>query len=137
MEAQERFLERITEEHRNRSPATITKPANSSKPYSSMSLPSLCEESESNNGKESDLSDDSEADKSEEDQEFRALKRFRVEGEEEFIPPRFMKSASYNLQLFQNQSMLLSPYPPAQEMINCFPWNVAASCPSPLMPSFM
>ena len=43
LEAQGRFLDQITEEHRNQ--ATNTKPR---KPISPISLPSLCEETESN-----------------------------------------------------------------------------------------
>ncbi|KAF3968174.1 hypothetical protein CMV_007904 [Castanea mollissima] len=55
LEAQGRFLGQITEEHRNQ--ATNTKPR---KPISTISLPSLCEESESN---AKELESDSEADR--------------------------------------------------------------------------
>jgi len=56
-EAQGRFLDQITEEHPNQ--ATNTKPR---KPISAISLPSLCEESESN---AKELESDSEADRNE------------------------------------------------------------------------
>lgn len=69
LEAQGRFLDQITEEHRNQ--ATNTKPR---KPISPISLPSLCEESESN---AKELESDSEADRNEIQSEegFRAPKR--------------------------------------------------------------
>ncbi|KAK9290327.1 hypothetical protein L1049_008494 [Liquidambar formosana] len=129
LEAQGRFLERIGEEQRSR--GTLSKP---SRPFSPKSLPSLCEDSESNT---KDFESDSEADKSEIrcDQEgLRALKRFKFE--DEVLPSRF-KFAPFNSESY-NQSVLLprevrTSYP-ANE-IN-FSWNVNV-CPSPLMPGFI
>lgn len=107
IEAQGRFLERIAEECKNRS--ANAKP---SKPYSPVSLPSLCEES------------DSEIDRHEIrcTEEFRAPKRIRIEDD-------FMQ------QKYNNHNMLL------QKGLNSpcwandigFPWNFAAQ--SPLLPA--
>ncbi|KAF3449535.1 hypothetical protein FNV43_RR10264 [Rhamnella rubrinervis] len=82
MEAQRRFLERIAEEHLNRKPSKVA--------FSPTSLPSLCEESESN-AKDIQYESDSETDKNETvvqsdhyQEGFGALKRLRIEeGEEE------------------------------------------------------
>lgn len=81
MEAQGRFLERIKEEHQNRKPSNVA--------FSPTSLPSLCEESESN-AKDIQYESDSEADKNEMvaqsdhyQEGFRAPKRRRVDDNEE------------------------------------------------------
>lgn len=74
IESQARYLDRITEDFKNR--ACISKSTNATSP---ISLPSLCDESESNaKGFESD---GSEIDKSEVrlQQEFRVLKKLRTE----------------------------------------------------------
>ncbi|GFY83781.1 myb-like HTH transcriptional regulator family protein [Actinidia rufa] len=122
MEAQGRFLERIAEDFKNQ--ATITKPT---KVFSPMSLPSLCEDSESN---AQEFESDSEIDKTEvrSEEEFRAPKRARVD--ENVLLPRY-KVASLDFQSY-NQSMLARIVHPSCE--TSFPWSVAAS-QSPFMPS--
>ena len=125
LEAQGRFLDQITEEHRNQ--ATNTKPR---KPISPISLPSLCEES---NAKK--LESDSEAERNEVQSEegFQAPKRLRVD--EDVLSPSF-RNASVNLESY-SQAMFLQ-----KEMQISYPdhglsllWSIAA-CPSPLVPSF-
>ncbi|KAM7526487.1 hypothetical protein LguiA_016389 [Lonicera macranthoides] len=123
IEAQGRFLERIAEEYKNR--ANIAK---TTKPFSPVSLPSLCEESESN---AKEYESDSEVEiRSEE--EFRAPKRFRVE--DDAFQQRF-KCASLNSESYP-QTMFLPkgvkiPFPSHE---NSFPWSFGF-CPSPLLPS--
>ncbi|KAH7553846.1 hypothetical protein JRO89_XS12G0065400 [Xanthoceras sorbifolium] len=115
IEAQGRFLDRISEEHRNKTSSTLTKPAG--KPvYSPTSLPSLCEESESNaKGFESDSDADRDRNEIESGEGIRAMKRVRVE--DDFFPPLF-RVASFG-----------------QDPMS-FPWNIPP-CPSPLVPSFL
>ncbi|KAK6943131.1 MYB-CC type transcription factor, LHEQLE-containing domain, partial [Dillenia turbinata] len=125
IEAQGRFLERIAEEHRNH--VNVSKP---SRQFSPMSLPSLCEEYESN-GK--DFESDKEADKRSEG-EVLTLKRQRCV-DNDVIQQR-LRQAALNSE-FANQSMLVNngakiPLP-AQEI--GFQWNVTA-CES-LVPSFL
>ncbi|KAK3019014.1 hypothetical protein RJ639_003622 [Escallonia herrerae] len=124
LEAQGRFLERIAEEYKHR--ANVQKP---SKPFSPISLPSLCEESESDT---KEFESDSEVDKNEirsSEEEYRALKRQRVE--ENILTQRYKcASESYN------QSMLvpkggISLIPPQE---NSFPWSFGF-CQSPLLPA--
>ena len=122
MEAQGRFLERIAEDFKNQ--ATITKPT---KVFSPISLPSLCEDSES---KAKEFESDSEIDKTEvwSEEEFRAPKRVRVD--ENILLPRY-KVASLDFESY-NQSMLGRVVHSSYE--TSFPWSVAA-CQSPFMPS--
>ncbi|KAK6943488.1 MYB-CC type transcription factor, LHEQLE-containing domain, partial [Dillenia turbinata] len=129
IEAQGRFFERIAEEHRNR--VNVTKP---SRQFWPMSLPSLCEESESN-GK--DFESDSEADKGEirSEGEVRALKRQRRDDDDDVIQ-QGLRQAALNSE-FTNQTMLVNngakiPLP-AHEF--GFQWNVTAS--QSLLPSFL
>lgn len=81
MEAQGRFLERIREEHQNRKPSKVA--------FSPPSLPSLCEESESN-ARDIQYESDFEAHRNEMvaqsdhyQEGFRAPKRRRVDDKEE------------------------------------------------------
>ena len=127
LEAQGRFLEQITEEHRNQ--ATNTKPR---KPISPVSLLSLCEESESN---AKELESNSEADRNEVQSEegFRAPKRLRVD--EDVLSPSFRNASvnleSYSQAMFHQKEMQIS-YP---NHGLSFPWSIAA-CPSPFVPCF-
>ncbi|THG11809.1 hypothetical protein TEA_021049 [Camellia sinensis var. sinensis] len=125
IEAQSRFLERIAVDFKNR--VGIMKP---SKPFSTISLPSLCEESESN---AKEFESDSEIDKIElhSEDEFQAHKRLKRNTD--IFHPRYniasLDSGSYN------QNMLLpkaskAMYPSYETNI---PWNVG-SCQSSLMP---
>ena len=106
LEAQGRFLEQITEEYRNQ--ATNTKPR---KPISPISLPSLCEESESN---AKELESNSEADRNEVQSEegFRAPKTLRVD--EDVLSPSFRNASvnleSYSQAMFHQKEMQIS-YP--------------------------
>jgi hypothetical protein len=127
VEGQRRFLDRIVEKLRNR--MTITKPG---KPSPPISLPSLCEESDSN---AKEFESDSEADKSEIQSEegFRAPKRIRVE--EDVLSPTRYKIASVDFESYC-QGMFLSNETqnisyPASHDIN-FSWNLTAACPSPI-----
>lgn len=91
-----------------------------------MSLPSLCEESESN---AKEFESDSEADRNEIEsaEGVRAPKKLRVE--DDILPSIFRLSSispdSYNKDM--------QAYP-AQDI--SIPWNFSA-CPSPLVPSFL
>lgn len=116
MGAQRRFLDRIAEEHHNSKPSKVA--------FSPTSLPSLCEESESN-AKDIQYESDSEAEKNEtygqsdhHQEGFRALKRFRSEEEEEegeiHVSPRrnilkvlpTLNNSEFNS--YTNQSMVFS-----------------------------
>lgn len=125
IEAQGRFLDRIVKDHKNRA----TPNTKCGKPYSHVSLPALCEETESN---AKDFESDSEADKNEIEsgEGIRALKRLRVE--DDTLPPMFRVSSlspnSYNRDIQAKASY------PAQDI--SFPWSFAA-CSSPLVPSFL
>lgn len=156
MEAQKRFLERIAEEHHNRKPSKLA--------FSPTSLPSLCEESESN-AKDIQYESESEADKNETVVEsdhyqegFRALKRLNIEEEDEIhvspsknilkVLPTLNNSEFYNY--YTNQSMVFSediaddhnhiPYIPHDHYNDfiSFSWNnnVAAACSSSVVPSY-
>ncbi|KAG7965092.1 hypothetical protein I3843_09G206000 [Carya illinoinensis] len=139
MEAQWRFLDTIAEERRNRTTNNITKPGKPSSPIL-LTLPSLCEESESN-AKEFDS--DSEADKIREIhytpvEEYRAPKRLRVEDQDDVLYPRFndiveLKDTNGPTMATDHQAQI--SYPAAHD-IN-FAWNQLTACsPSPLVPSF-
>ncbi|CAL1378753.1 unnamed protein product [Linum trigynum] len=133
IEAQGRFLERIVEEHRNR--AAFSKP----RPFPTMSLPSLCDESESNTKEDES---DSEGDRLEVQSaaDFRVMKRLRAEND--ILPPRYKissssmaaavepYSAAVQNMMFQKDAKFSYP----TQGIN-FAWN-NMSCPSPLVPSF-
>ncbi|CAK9133846.1 unnamed protein product [Ilex paraguariensis] len=125
IEAQEKFLERIAEEFKTR--PNITTP---SKPFSPLSLPSLCDDSESNM---KEFESDSEADKNEiRCEELRATKRLRVE--ENILQQRFklasLNSGSYNPNLVLSKG---GNYPYSAHEIS-FPWSVSA-CQSPQLPA--
>ncbi|KAJ8753819.1 hypothetical protein K2173_000073 [Erythroxylum novogranatense] len=123
IEAQRRFLERIVEERRNRT--TISK---SSKPFSPLSLPSLCEESESN---AKDMESDSEGDRTEiqSQESFQALKRLRIEND--IIPQYKLDPFNPNqTMVFQRESKFAYP----TNDLN-FQWNLM-TCSSPLVPNF-
>ncbi|CAN1853781.1 Myb family transcription factor PHL7 [Linum perenne] len=120
IEAQGRFLERIVEEQKKRT--SFSKPI---KPFPTMSLPSLRDESESSTkGDESDSEGDRVEVQSAAAEDFRSIKRLRTEND--LLPPRY-KLAS------PTQKEGKFSYP-AQGMN--FAWNNMA-CPSPsLVPSF-
>ncbi|RVW84888.1 Myb family transcription factor PHL7 [Vitis vinifera] len=130
IEAQGRFFERIAEEQRNW--VSIMKPTNL---FSPTSLPSLCEESESN-AKESDS--DSDSNKTDMQYEGFQAKKPRLM-DDHIYPPRF-KHASPSSGSHDPTTMLLPKdnvklsYPPAHEI--SFPWSITA-CPSPLVPGFL
>ncbi|KAH7514634.1 hypothetical protein FEM48_Zijuj11G0110100 [Ziziphus jujuba var. spinosa] len=123
MEAQRRFLETIAEEYPN---TKLTKLR-----FSSTSLPSLCEDSESN-AKDQSESDLEETDKKEttiqsDQQGFRSLKRLRMD-DQIVLPHGVIKFPTMSPE-FYNQSMVLSagaddddhiPYP---EQDFSFSWN--------------
>ncbi|KAM3689831.1 hypothetical protein ACJW31_09G075200 [Castanea mollissima] len=117
LEAQGRFLDQITEEHRNQ--ATNTKPR---KPISTISLPSLCEESESN---AKELESDSEADRND----------IQLWVDEDVLSPSCINASvnleSYSQAMFLQKEMQIS-YP---DHGLSFPWSIAA-CPSHLVPGF-
>lgn len=133
IEAQARFLERIAEEYKNR--PNIAK---SSKPVSSMSLPSLCDESESN---AKEFESDSDIDKNEirSHEKFRAPKRLWVE--DQGFQQRHTKFASTGSQSFtqqqQEQQHLLIPRASkiSYQSPESFQWSTATYCQSPLMPA--
>ncbi|XP_022767734.1 myb family transcription factor PHL7-like [Durio zibethinus] len=122
IEAQVRFLERILGGHRNRAI-----PTKASKSFSRISLPSLCEESESN---VKDFETDSEADKNEivSGETIQALKK---PGVEDNLAASMYTFASFNPDAY-DQNMLLN----REENISSFPWNIPV-CSSPLVPSFL
>ncbi|KAF5953613.1 hypothetical protein HYC85_006469 [Camellia sinensis] len=125
IEAQSRFLERIAVDFKNR--VGITKP---SKPFSTISLPSLCEESESN---AKEFESDSEIDKIElnSEDEFQAHKRLKRNTD--IFHPRYniasLDSGSYNQNILLPKASK-AMYPSYETNI---PWNVG-SCQSSLMP---
>lgn len=127
IEAQGRYLERIAEDFKNR--LSITR---SNKPFSPISLPSLCEESESN---AKEFESDSEVDRTE------------VRSEEQFRAPKRLKTkevvllSGYNVTPLDSACLNQSLFLPQGASIEyssdetCFPWSFTA-CRSPLMPSF-
>ncbi|CAL9002811.1 unnamed protein product [Prunus brigantina] len=126
IEAQARFLDIFSAERHNNNknrPILITKP--SKVPLPRTSLPSLCEDSESN---AKEFCADSEADKAEiqsSAEQFQALKRLRLHHQNDEVCEPALNSEWYN----QSHSFLL----PHEDHIN-FPWNLAA-CSSPLVPN--
>ncbi|KAL6278144.1 hypothetical protein ACE6H2_021745 [Prunus campanulata] len=126
IEAQARFLDKFSAERDNNNknrPILITKP--SKVPLPRTSLPSLCEDSESN---AKEFCSDSEADKIEiqsSAEQFQALKRLRLHHQNDEVCELALNSEWYN----QSHSLLL----PHEDPIN-FPWNLAA-CSSPLVPT--
>ncbi|KAI3750449.1 hypothetical protein L2E82_21086 [Cichorium intybus] len=119
IEAQSRFLERIAQDYKTR--PTISKP---SKPISIISLPSLCDESESII---KDFDSDSEVDTCHmrSSPEFPATKRARVVFiDDDVLSPEMFDLNSDNYV----QSMLQLPKD------NTFPWSIAF-CHSPLIPA--
>ncbi|XP_040372069.1 myb family transcription factor PHL7 [Rosa chinensis] len=126
-EAQGRFLDTISADRsRNDNRPTFTKPI---KPISRKSLPSLCEESESN-AKDFGTSD-SDAEKTEiqsSGEEFQALKKQRVHNQND-------DNMAWNFPIIEDQTANISSYPAVCDQIS-FPWNFGA-CTSPLVPSFL
>ncbi|KAI9154483.1 hypothetical protein LWI28_026936 [Acer negundo] len=123
IEAQGRFLDRISKENMNKtSNNTLTKATagGSYRPVYSppTSLPPLSEDSESN-AKEFESDSDADRDRNyeiESGEGIRAMKRVRIE--DDYFP-----------QMFRVTSF-------GQDPMSCFPWNIQA-CPSPLVPSFL
>ncbi|KAI5325892.1 hypothetical protein L3X38_034966 [Prunus dulcis] len=126
IEAQARFLDIFSaERHNNKKnrPILITKP--SKVPLPRTSLPSLCEDSESN---AKEFCSDSEAAKTEiqsSAEQFQALKRLRLHHQNDEVYEIALNSEWYN----QSHSLLL----PHEDPVN-FPWNLA-DCSSPLVPT--
>ncbi|XP_044473743.1 myb family transcription factor PHL7-like isoform X1 [Mangifera indica] len=114
IEAQVRFLDIITDEHRNR-------PGKPNYSSTSMSLPSLCEDYSDSDAK--DLDSDFEADKNEIEsaEAIPATKRARLDADDNFFPQMFTLASL-------NKDM--------QPKTLCPPWNVAA-CSSSLVPSLL
>ncbi|KAK5804366.1 hypothetical protein PVK06_032015 [Gossypium arboreum] len=140
-EAQARYFERIAGEHRNR----VT-PTKATKSLSPISLPSLCEESESNS---KDFETDPEADKNEIEsgERIQALKRAGiVEDNSASSSSSSSSSSMYALPSsfsadgyeYDDQNMLLNGGERLSYTANdnSFPWNIPV-CSSPLVPSFM
>ncbi|OMO97551.1 hypothetical protein COLO4_14528 [Corchorus olitorius] len=136
IEAQERFFERIAGENRTRPSKSATKL------LSPISLPSLCEESESN---AKDFETDSEADKNEIESaekiihQQQALKMAQVEDDLASIYP-FEALSTYNGYDHHHQNMFINReerllYPNANDQIS-FPWNIPVCSSSPV-PSFL
>ncbi|KAG6771676.1 hypothetical protein POTOM_023058 [Populus tomentosa] len=132
IEAQGRFLERIVEENRNRS-ASINPIPKHSNSLSPVSQPSLCDESESN---AKEFETDSEGEKAEIQPEeyLQALERLRTENHA--LPSRYqlqpLNPDPYNQNMVLQRDAKFS-YPSHDAN---FPWNILATCPSPLVPSF-
>lgn len=124
MEAQGRFLERIMEEHRMK--ATCS---SSSKPYSPMSLPSLCDESESN---VKDIESDSEVvDKNEIRSNELFPQRKRIRFDEEVMSQTYSFASPSGSSLINNLQLPFS----GMEMNN-IPWSLM-SYQSPMLPAAM
>lgn len=128
--AQERFLERITEECKNQ--PNVGK---LSKSFSPISLPPLYEDSESNS---KEFVSDSGVHKNEirSDVTFRATKRLRVEDSID-IPQRYTQYASIKSDSCAQQRMITSKGSnvSSQSPKICFPWTATAYCQSPPMPA--
>ncbi|CAN0927924.1 Myb family transcription factor PHL7 [Linum grandiflorum] len=131
IEAQGRFLERMVEEHRNRA-AAFSK----TKLFPTMSLPSLCDDSESNNDKEDESDSEGERVEVQSGEVYRALKRLRTDNNNNnndvvLLPPRY-KIVGPNVMYVQKDGKYSYP----TQGIN-FAWNnMASSCSSPLVPSY-
>lgn len=119
MEAQGRFLDRIAEEYNNR--AANAKP---SKPYSpAVSLPSLCEDS------------DSEVDRnaipSSAATKFRAPKKIRIEEDDVLL----QKCNSESYSNHQNMLLLKGLNSPCWAHEMGYPWGVNVASHSPILPA--
>lgn len=129
IEAQGRFLTKIGEEYKNR-PNINAKP---SKSFSPISLPSLCEESESDNKEPAESDSDVETYDIKSSETFQNSKRLRVD-QKDASPQRHKKFTSESC---AQQRMLVSKGSRSQ----CespdfgFPWNAVVYCQSPLMPA--
>lgn len=131
IEAQGRFLESIAEEYKHRPNAKSSKSLFSSP----TSLPSLCDDSESNT-KETDS--DSDVDKNEirSDERFRAPKRLRVDENDIYIAERYNKHASMGSESCAQQRIMLKGSKISYQSPEIgFPWTAAAYCQSPLLPA--
>nr|GMC90106.1 myb family transcription factor PHL7-like [Ipomoea batatas] len=128
MEAQGRFLERIMEEHRMKATcSSSSKP--SCKSYSPMSLPSLCEESESN---VKDIESDSEVvDKNEIRSNELFPQRKRIRFDEEVMSQTYSFASPSGSSLINNLQLPFS----GMEMNN-IPWSLM-SYQSPMLPAAM
>uniref|UniRef100_A0A7N0VHG3 HTH myb-type domain-containing protein n=1 Tax=Kalanchoe fedtschenkoi TaxID=63787 RepID=A0A7N0VHG3_KALFE len=128
IEAQGRYMDRITEDLRAGKTVAM-KPA---KPFNPItSLPSLCDESESNSPKDQ---------LSEPHLQSRALKRFRVENDlvsapqmpDNYAPQYLTRPYDGQTEMFNNQGLRRVQYPVHDMSV---PWNLTFSGPSPLMPN--
>nr|GMC79115.1 myb family transcription factor PHL7-like [Ipomoea batatas] len=128
MEAQGRFLERIMEEHRMKATcSSSSKP--SCKSYSPMSLPSLCDESESN---VKDIESDSEVvDKNEIRSNELFPQRKRIRFDEEVMSQTYSFASPSGSSLINNLQLPFS----GMEMNN-IPWSLM-SYQSPMLPAAM
>lgn len=125
IEAQGRFLERIVEENQNGNPKHT-------KSFSPVSLPSLCD-SESN-AKEFETDSEGEKVELQSEEDFQALKRLRTE--HHVLPSRYqlepLNPDPYNQNMVLQRDAKFSH--PSHD-VN-FPWDILATCSSPLEPSF-
>lgn len=121
IEAQGRFLERIMEEHRIKATCS-SKP---SKSYSPMSLPSLCDDSESNVESDSEVVDRNET---RSNQVFPARKR--IQFDDEAMSQRYSGASSYS------SSGPLNNLPYSAMEMNNIPWSFI-SYQSPMLPAAM
>lgn len=128
IEAQGRFLERIAEDYKN-----CPNVAKCTKLLSPISLPSLCEESESS-AKEFECEFESKTEIIS-DEKLPAQKRLRTEYDN--FQQRYGKCASVASDAHLQQCVLT----PKRSKISyqspelSFPWNATAYCQSPLMPA--
>ncbi|KAK1355683.1 Octamer-binding transcription factor [Heracleum sosnowskyi] len=129
IEAQGRFLIKIGEEHKNR-PNINAKP---SKSFSPISLPSLCEECESDNKEPAESDSEVEIYDTRSSETFQKSKRLRVD-QREASPQRHKKFTSESCaqhRMFVSKGSRTQCESPEFG----FPWNAAVYCQSPLMPA--
>lgn len=126
IEAQGRFLTKIGEEYKNR-PNNNAKP---SKSFSPVSLPSLCEESESDNKEPAESDSDVEIYDTQSSKTFRKSKRLRVD-QKDASPQRHKKFAPESCA----QQRIKGSRTQCESPEFGFPWNAVAYCQSPLMPA--
>ncbi|KAL1819105.1 hypothetical protein ACET3Z_013974 [Daucus carota] len=129
IEAQGRFLTKIGEEYKTR-PDINAKP---SKSFSPVSLPSLCDESESDNKEPAESDSDIEIYDTRTTDTSRGSKRLRVD-QKDASPQRHKKLTPESC----GQQGMLVPKPPRTQ---CeppefgSPWNAVVHCQAPLMPA--
>ncbi|XVE62052.1 hypothetical protein DITRI_Ditri06bG0088000 [Diplodiscus trichospermus] len=131
IEGQMRFLGRIGGQHRNQ-----TAPTKATKSFSPISLPSLCEESESN---AKDLETDSEADRNEIEsiEKIQALQNPGIVQDD--LASSMYAFASFSADGYDQNLQLLNREERLWYTANdiSFPWNIPSACSSPLVPSFL